>query len=262
VALAESRQLDELARLLQREGAQTLACPLIGIHDAPDTEAVLSWLRQLLDSRFDLVILMTGEAVRRLLGFAERAGLRQEYIAALGRTKTLCRGPKPGQALKELGLTPALVAKSPTTEGVMTTLREEQLAGRTVGLTLYGEPNPTLEGFLSSAGATVRPVLSYVYAPDTEEEQVARLIKRLQEGAIDVFVLTSSPQVDRLYEVAQRRGLEEALQQGWQRTLVAAVGPVLAEHLRQKGAPVHICPEQGFVMKNLVRMIARHLAGM
>jgi uroporphyrinogen-III synthase len=72
-------------------------------------------------------------------------------------------------------------------------------------------------------------------------------------------VFTSSPQVDRLFEVAHERGLEALLRQGLERTRVAAVGPVVAENLRQRGAPVHICPEQGFVMKNLVRLIERAL---
>jgi uroporphyrinogen-III synthase len=40
---------------------------------------------------------------------------------------------------------------------------------------------------------------------------------------------------------------------------VAAVGPVVAETLRSRGAPVHIVPEQGFVMKNLVQHIKREL---
>jgi hypothetical protein len=35
---------------------------------------------------------------------------------------------------------------------------------------------------------------------------------------------------------------------------------VVADNLRQRGGRVDICPEQGFVMKNLVRMIARHFA--
>jgi hypothetical protein len=33
-----------------------------------------------------------------------------------------------------------------------------------------------------------------------------------------------------------------------------------AENLRQKGARVDICPDQGFVMKNLVQQIKRALA--
>ena len=136
VALAEGRQLEELAQMLEKEGATALRCPMVSILDAPDAEPVLAWLRELVDGRFDYVVLMTGEALRRLLGFAERAGLREQVIKSLGQTRTLTRGPKPVRALKEVGLAPFKVAESPTTDGVIATLRAESLKGRTVGVTL------------------------------------------------------------------------------------------------------------------------------
>jgi uroporphyrinogen-III synthase len=72
-----------------------------------------------------------------------------------------------------------------------------------------------------------------------------------------VLVFTSSPQVERLWEVAKKRGAEAALARGLARTKVAAVGPLVADRLREFGARVDVCPEQGWVMKNLVRQIAR-----
>jgi uroporphyrinogen-III synthase len=260
IALAESRQLEELAQMLENEGATTLRCPMLSILDTPDAAAVLAWLRELCADRFAYVVLMTGEALRRLLPFAERNGFRDAFIAALARTKIITRGPKPVQALKEIGLAPTRLAPTPTTEGVITSMRSEPLQGQTVGVTLYGEPNPALEQFLTSAGAHVHTVMPYIYALATDDDRVADLIVRLDSGAVDVMLFTSSPQVDRLYEVAQRRGLHEALRNGLARTRIAAVGPVLAEHLRQRGASVDICPEQGFVMKNLVQHIKRTLA--
>jgi uroporphyrinogen-III synthase len=257
VALAEGRQLEELAQMLEKEGATAVRCPMVSIVDAPDAAAVTDWLRALIADRFDFVVLMTGEALRRLLGFAERAGLREEMIAALGRTRTLTRGPKPVRALREIGLAPTVVADVPTTDGVIAALQKQALSGKTVGVTLYGEANPTLVQFLESAGAQVRTVLPYVYAPAADADRVGQLIEGLARGEIDVLLFTSSPQVDRLYEVAAERGLEATLQAGLQRTRVAAVGPVVAENLRRKGAIVDICPEQGFVMKNLVQQIKK-----
>ncbi len=257
IALAEGRQLEELAGMLEKEGARALRCPMIGIVDAPDEAPVVAWLRDLVAGRFDLVVLMTGEGVRRLLGFAERAGLRDAVIAALRRTRTIVRGPKPVQALKELGLAPSLVAAAPTTEGVIAALRGEALAGKTVGVQLYGAPNPPLTQFLSDAGATEATVLPYVYAPAADGDRVADLLARLARGEVDAIVFTSSPQVDRLYEVAAERKLGVDLG----RTRVAAVGPIVADSLRRRGAPVHVCPEQGFVMKNLVKLLREALAG-
>jgi uroporphyrinogen-III synthase len=257
VALAEGRQLEELAGMLEAEGATTLRYPMVSILDAPDPAPVAAWVKEVTAGRFGWVVLMTGEALRRMLALAEREGLREPFVAALGRTRTVVRGPKPVRAMKEVGLTPTKMAQPPTTEGVIDALRPEALRGQTVGVTLYGEPNPALEGFLASAGATVRTVMPYVFAPAADDERVAELIARLGRGEVDVLLFTSSPQVDRLYEVAARRGLEGELRQGLGRTRVAAVGPVVADDLRRRGAPVHVCPEQGFVMKNLVQHIKR-----
>jgi uroporphyrinogen-III synthase len=257
VALAEGRQLEELARMLEKEGAQTLRCPMIGIIDAPDESPVVAWLRELIAGRFDYIVLMTGEGLRRLLGFAERAGMRAESIAALGRARTVVRGPKPVQALKEVGLAPSIVAAPPTTDGVIATLKAQPLTGTTVGVQLAGVPNPPLIQFLTDAGATTMPVLPYVYAPAADAERVVELLAKLARGAVDAIIFTSAPQVDRLYDVAAERQIEVNLS----RTRVAAVGPVVADALRRHGAPVHVCPEQGFVMKNLVKILREALSG-
>jgi uroporphyrinogen-III synthase len=257
VALAEGRQLEELAQMLEKEGATILRCPMVSILDAPDPAPVVGWLRDLVAGRFGYVILMTGEGLRRLLGFAQREGLREAVVAALSRTRILTRGPKPVRALKEIGLGPTKVADAPTTEGVITTLKPEPLAGITVGVQLYEEANPTLVQFLEQAGASVRVVLPYIYAPAADADKIADVIGRSARGAVDFIVFTSSPQVDRLYEVIAERGLEAVWRQGLEKLRVAAVGPVVAENLRQRGCRVDICPEQGFVMKNLVQQIKR-----
>jgi uroporphyrinogen-III synthase len=258
LALAEGRQLEELAQMLEKEGASILRYPLLSILDAPDPAPVLAWLRELIGGAFSYLILLTGEGLRRLLALAERAGVRADVVSALTRIRTVVRGPKPARALKEIGLAPTLTAEAPTTEGVIATLRPQPLGGQTVGVQLYSESNPPLLEFLHQAGATARTVLPYVYAPATDAVHVAELIGRMASGGVDAVVFTSSPQVDRLYEVAAERGLETTLKQGLERVTVAAVGPLVAERLRERGGRVDICPEQGFVMKNLVRMIARH----
>jgi uroporphyrinogen-III synthase len=258
IALAEGRQLEEMAQMLEKEGATALRYPMISILDTPDAGPVIRWLRDLIAGKFDCVVLMTGEALRRLLGFAEREGIRSDVVAAFSRTRSITRGPKPVRALKEIGLNPTLVAESPTTDGVIATFKNLPIKGQTIGVTLYGESNPTLVRFLEEGGATVRTVLPYLYAAASDSDCVAELITQLAEGAIDVIIFTSSPQVDRLYEVARNKGLETELHQGLTKTCVAAIGPVVADNLREKGANIDICPDQGFVMKNLVQQIKKH----
>ena len=257
VALAEGRQLEELARLFDLEGATALRYPLISILDAPDETAVKAWLDLLCADRFDWIILMTGEAVRRLLAAAERVGLRDRTVAAFGRTRNLTRGPKPGQALKEIGITPTRVAAMPTTDGVIEALRSEALSGLNVGVTLAGGPNAPLVDFLVAAGVSAHTVLPYVYAPAADGDRVVELINRLASGSIDVLLFTSSPQIDRLFDVAATHRIEDKLREGLGRTKLAAIGPVVAESLARRGTPAHIVPGQGFVMKNLVQHVKR-----
>jgi uroporphyrinogen-III synthase len=259
IALAEGRQLEELAEMLEREGATPLRCPMVSILDAPDPAPVVAWLRDLAANHFNYVVLMTGEALRRLLGFAEREGIRDQVIAALAKTRTVTRGPKPVRALKEVGLTPSKVAAAPTTAGVIDSLRPESLRDQTVGVTLYSEPNPTLVQFLEGQGARVQTVMPYVYAPAADAKRVLQLMEQMKAGRVDVIVFTSSPQVDRLYDVAAEQGKLAELRQGLARTRVAAVGPVVADNLRERGAKVDVCPDHGFVMKNLVQQIKRTL---
>jgi uroporphyrinogen-III synthase len=259
IVLAEGRQLEELAEMLEREGACALRCPLLSILDAPDEAPVLTWLRRLIAGEFDWVVLFTGEGVRRLVALADRHGLRDAVVGALGRTRTLSRGPKPVRALRELGQSPTAVAGAPTTDGVITSLRAQDLRGKTIGVQLFSESNPVLTEYLAEAGAVVHTVLPYVYAAASDSDRVGDVVRQMAEGRIDAIVFTSSPQLDRLFDVAQERHLTDALRQGFARTQVASVGPVMTEHLQARGVQVHITPEHGYVMKNLVQQIKRVL---
>ena len=261
VALAESRQLDVLAGLLERRGADVLRCPLIGIHDTENVEQVHVWLDSFIRLPFDDLILLTGEGLRRLTGFAERYGIRDEFIKALGRTRTVVRGPKPAKALKELGLSPGLAAEEPTTAGVIATLSRQDLYDRRIGVQLYGqEPNEALRHFLDQAGAHDFFVAPYRYADEAEDTAVSALIDRIATGELDAICFTSSPQWRRLHKRARDSGRAEALRQGLAGMAVAAVGPLVAQALTDDGIAVDIMPAESWFMKPLVTALCRHFA--
>lgn len=260
IALPETRELDVFARLLESRGATTLRCPLVSILDAPNPGPVLEWLRRCVAGELDDLILLTGEGLRRLLGFAERAGLKNDFVHRLAEMRKITRGPKPARVLRDLGLASDLAAAAPTTEGVIAALRPLDLRGRRVGVQLYGtEPNLPLMDFLREAGAAALPVAPYVYASAADDARVIELIRCLDEGGVDVIAFTSGPQVTRLWDVAARSGLEGSLMQGLGRTRVAAVGPLVADALRTKGVTVAMTPNESFFMKPLVNEIVAKL---
>lgn len=256
VALPETRELDLLVQLLQQQGARTLRCPLVGLLDAPDQEAIRQWLHELMSERLDDVIFLTGEGILRLRSAADRWGWSTLFPRALGQVRKITRGPKPARALLTLGLRPEVAATVPTTDGVITAMRSLNLQGRTVGIQLYGQdPHQRLIDFLVEAGATPRPVISYTYASASEDEKVLDLITRLAMGQVDVIAFTSAGQVKRLNDVAAAYGQEPALRAGLERTTIAAVGPVVTDELERRGLTTETRPARNYFMKSLVQQI-------
>jgi len=260
ILVPESRELDLFAGMLEAEGARTLRCPLVTILDLEDPAPVEAWLRRLADGAFDDLILLTGEGLRRLVGAAIRAGLRDEVIAAIGKLRTIIRGPKPARALREVGLSPSVSADAPTTDGVIATLAELDLKGHRVGVQLYpGNPNAPLLSAVEAAGATSDAITPYRYASDAETDAVEGAIRAMAEGKVDFVAFTSTPQWDRLVKVAAERNLEPEFRRGLNRTRVAVAGPVVAKVIAAMGFSIAAMPESNFHMKPLLNAMAASL---
>jgi len=262
VAVPEARQLDVLASLLERRGASVLRCPLVGIVDSPDEAGVVGWIERLIATPTDLVVFYTGEGVQRLVGFAGRAGREAAFIAALARTPKLTRGPKPKRALKTLELEPEHSATEPTTAGMIDTAKSITTPLRRVALQLYNQDQDRqLADYFEQRGAAVDCVAPYVYASKADDDRVAALIGEIEAGRVDAIAFTSKAQVQRLLELAQKRGLETALRSGLQRTKVAAIGPVVAADLEGARISVDAMPEESYSMKPLVTSLCQLLGG-
>jgi uroporphyrinogen-III synthase len=263
VAVPESRQLDLLAEMLKKRGAEIRRCPLVAIYDSPETEEITGWIEACVENPYDDLILLTGEGVKRLAGFARRHDLLEPFINALAQMCLITRGPKPGQALKLFGLKADIVADIPTTDGVIATLGRMNLANCRIGVQLYADdPNTRLIEYLKSKNATVTPVSPYRYAPDSDEEDVAALINEMTSGSIDAIAFTSQPQIKRLQAVAQRHGRTDSLRRAMEQIVVAAVGPVVAAAIKAAGWPVHVVPENSYFMKPMVTGLAEKLASL
>jgi uroporphyrinogen-III synthase len=260
IAILEHREIDRLGRMLEEQGAETLRCPLVAIVDAADPAPVEAWLRRAIAAPFDDLVLMTGEGLRRLRGAVERAGLEADFRDAVGQMRTITRGPKPARALREVGLNPGLRAEIPTTEGVIAALSAGELAGRRVGIQLPPDAPPRLADFLREAGALPDPVMPYAYVPRAERDEIVAVIEEMTAGRVDAIAFTSAPQVSRLFEAAADAGQDGRLLAALRATPIAAVGPVVAGELQQRGLKVAIMPRDSFFMKPLVTAIVAALS--
>jgi uroporphyrinogen-III synthase len=198
--------------------------------------------------------------LRRLLSCLEQhePTLRPAFLLQLAKVRKITRGPKPARALRELGLKPDIAAQVPTTAGVIAALQPLafSLEGRSFGVQLYGsEPNQPLIEFLHSCGAAVITVAPYRYADSTDDAAVLELLARIEHGEIDAIAFTSTPQVERLFTLAPQAEVLAALGH----TLVAAVGPVVAETLKKHGVAAHLMPAESFFLKPLTAALEEAL---
>ena len=257
ILVPESRELDLFSTMLEAEGAAVLRCPLVQILDLEDTRDAEAWIAEAIAGRFDDIIWLTGEGLRRLLPVARRMGRQRAFIAALGWARNITRGPKPARALRELGLAPGLVPAAPTSQGILEVLVPHDIAGRNIGVQLYpGDGGLTLLTALQARGAHAWPVTPYRYAPEADSAEVTNAIRALIAGAIGLVIFTATPQVERLFQVARDGGLEAKLRMALDRTPVAAIGPVVEQALRLQGIAPALRPDSSFHLKPLLRAVA------
>src|SRR6202012_5512670 len=156
ILILETREEPQFSRLLTEQGADVLQCPMFAIHDAPDPAPVEAWIRRLIANPFDDLVLMTGEGLRRLMKLAIRIGIERDFVAAMAKARKFARGPKPGRALREIGLEPQMTTEKPTTEGVIDMLSRIDLKGDSVGVQLYPDKDHgALIGAIKAQGAEV-----------------------------------------------------------------------------------------------------------
>jgi uroporphyrinogen-III synthase len=261
ILILETREEAQFSRLLTEQGADVLQCPMFTIHDVSDSAPIEAWIRRLIEKPCDDLVLMTGEGLRRLRKVAQRMDIEQDFIAAVGEARKFARGPKPGRALREIGLEPQETTEKPTSEGIAEMLARVDLAGHRVGLQLYPDKDHSaLIGAITAQGAEVDTVLPYVYDAQAADSSIVTAIEEMAQRHIDAIALTSSGQVRRLIDVAQAHGCEARLRDGLAQTPIASVGPVVSDELKSHGLRTDIYPaNNAYFMKPLISAMAEAL---
>ncbi|WP_407119704.1 uroporphyrinogen-III synthase [Bradyrhizobium sp. STM 3561] len=262
ILILETREEAQFSKLLLEQGAEVVQCPMFTIRDAPDPAPVEAWIRRAIDKPFDDLVLMTGEGLRRIMKLARARELDAALVAALARARKFTRGPKPGKALREIGLEAQQTTEKPTTEGVIEMLAKLDLKGHRLGLQLYPDKDHSaLTGALAAQGAEVDTVLPYVYDSKAADANIVAAIDDMAEGRIDSLALTNLGQVRRLIEAAKAHGSEAKLRAGLERTLIASVGPAVSGELAAHGLRTDVSPaDEAYFMRPLISAMAAALA--
>ena len=247
----ESRRAAEMAELIRRQGGVPLVAPSMREVPLEDNNAAFQFAERLFAGEFEMAILLTGVGTRQLNRvLAGRYG-ETAFADGLRRVTVVARGPKPTAALREMGVTPAIIAPEPNTwRELMAAIQGRP--ERRVAVQEYGRPNPELLDALTAWGAEVTAVRVYQWDLPEDTEPLREAVRRLAAGEFEVALFTTAIQIAHLARMARQLGIEEAALAGLRKCMVASIGPATTEALGEFGVrpsfePSH--PKMGFLVR-------------
>lgn len=267
VLALENRRAKEIATLIRNNGGIPTVVPVMREVALESNEEAFVFARRLMAGEFDAVLFLTGAGARILLQAIETRIPRENFLAALRRTKIAARGPKPVAVLREWGLSAQIVSQEPSTwHEVVDSIDAAfgaALSGMRIAVQEYGIPNQPLLDALQQRGALVTRVPVYQWALPEDLSEVRATIEALVHGAFDVVLFLTGTQAAHLCQVAETMREKDALLAALRRMVVVSVGPSTTEELQRQRIspdlqPSH--PKMGILVSEAAGATSRLLA--
>jgi uroporphyrinogen-III synthase len=247
IALLETQLAEEAVRLVEQFGGVPYRVP--AARHAVHLDRVGPFIDRLSSGLISTVVLLTGLGAATLLREASRLGRLDETVAALRKTTTACRGPKPAAVLAAHGIPITIAVAAPFTTGeLIEALAPLDMTNQAVAVVHHGavhhqagghgrvdhrSPNLALASVLAARGARVDELSLYEWVLPEDLEPLRQLVRELIEGGVDAIAFTNRVQTRHLFRVAADLGFTAALTDALNRdVIVAAVGPVCADALQ------------------------------
>jgi uroporphyrinogen-III synthase len=247
----ESRRAAEMHQLIAKQGGDPFVAPSMRELPLPVNDEAFAFAERLFSGDFDMVVLLTGVGTRQLARVLASRYPESAFPDALRRVTIVARGPKPAAALREMGLTPAILAPEPNTWREVLAATEGR-TGRRIAVQEYGRPNPELLAGLRARGAEVTQVRVYQWDLPEDTGPLREAARRLAAGAFDDVLFTTAIQIAHLARMARELGVEEPVLDALRQCRVFSIGPTTTEALEEFGIhpsmePSH--PKMGFLVK-------------
>lgn len=246
-------QASALSDLLVSRGAFPIEFPAIRIESLSDTSALDDALNTL--SQYAWVIFTSANTVPV---FAERLDALGFDGRALAGTKIAAIGPATAEALRQhLRLRADFVPSEAVAESILAEWPDLELTGKRLLLPRAKEARDILPEKLTERGATVDVLPVYETVTAMGDEYSDRIREGVQNGKIDVITFTSSSTV-RNFAQALVGDDTSALPALIGETLIAAIGPITADTVREFGLTPHIVGEE-HTIPGLVAALELHV---
>jgi uroporphyrinogen-III synthase len=241
VVAFESRRAAEMAELVRKQGGQPFVAPAMREAPVENNAAAFAFAERLFAGEFDTVMLLTGVGTRQLNRLLAARYPEGAFADALRRVTLVARGPKPVAALRQMGLTPSIVAPEPNTWRELLAATAN-CAGRRIAVQEYGRSNPELLAALAARGAEVTAVRVYQYDLPENAGPLQEAARRLAAGGFQVALFTTAVQIAHVARVAAEQGIEPAMLEGLRKCLIGSIGPTTTEALEEFGVHPNLEP--------------------
>lgn len=261
----ESRRAREIGILIEKNGGVPTVAPAMREAPLEDNTEALAFVDRLFGGEFDTLILLTGVGTRAL---AKVVALRYEheaFLAELAKRKIVVRGPKPAAVCREWNVRMDVRVPEPNTWRDLLASLGEIRDRESIAVQEYGRPNAELYAALEARGAEVTrvPVYSWMMPEDTEPLENA--IRKIAAQDADVALFTTRVQVDHSLRCARDLQVEDDFRRGLAGMMIASIGPIASETLREEGFAVHMepsHPKMGVLVHEAAEQSTKILAGL
>ncbi len=235
------------AGAIRERAAEPVVFPVIELCDPPDPAPLERAAREL--GGYDWVLFTSANGVDRFFAALSRAG---RDARAFAEAKIGVIGPKTAKALERYGLSADLVAEEYVGEGLARAIRERGVARRVL-IPRALVARDTLPAMLREEGAEVDVVPAYQTRP-VDAERARELVRRFEDGAIDVAIFTSSSTVSSLCALLGDRAAELL-----GRVTVGSIGPVTTGTADKLGIRVDVTATE-YTVAGLLDALEQHFA--
>jgi len=253
----ESRRAKEIELLLRAKGFDPFVAPALREVPIEENADAFAFGERLLRGDFDLLVCLTGVGLRYLIQVLSTRYAESDVKNAIGRITTVVRGPKPAAAMREMGLTPTLIAREPSTWREVLQLLEGRPEKRAAVQEYGRRDNHLIEGMLAlGMEVTSVPVYQWAFPVDTGPLNTA--IDRVLAHDFAWAVFTTGTQLDHLLQLAEQRGVRDAVRSSLAGMSIASIGPSTSEVLEQEGLhPEFVAsqPKMGMMIHELAQRV-------
>jgi uroporphyrinogen-III synthase len=252
-------QAEEAGKQIEEKGGVPYYIPAIEIKGLSNFEQIKKFIAEMLELQVDYVIFMSTNGVKYLFSAAQELNQPSQLKEGLAGTFVIAVGPRTAEVLeKDYGVHVSLIPTKYSSEGLIESFGEGEVAGKKICIPRTSNATPTLTDKLRDMGADVEEIYVYESGLPVDESLKEKFYEDLTSGKIDAIVFGSGLSAKNIFKMLQEKDSMVTLRGIVNnKVTTVAIGPTTAEALKELGIKVDVMPED-YLFKKALSALAEY----